>query len=80
MVRGVGRVVGGRVVRGVGRVVGGRVVRGVGRVVGGRVVRGVGKVVGVVAGLSVGSSAFAPRRRDRMNSSACCFRVGTPAK
>ena len=37
-------------------------------------------MVGIVAGLSVGSSAFAPRRRDRMKSSACCLSVGTPAK
>ena len=55
-----------------GCVVGGR---GVGRVVG-----CVGKVFGVVAGLSVGLLPFAPRRRDRMKSSACCLSVGTPAK
>ena len=55
-----------------GCVVGGR---GVGRVVG-----CVDKVFGVVAGLSVGLLPFAPRRRDRMKSSACCLSVGTPAK
>ena len=37
-------------------------------------------MVGVVAELSVDSSAFVPRRRERMISSACCLSVGTPVK